>query len=131
MGFQTEFMILNDAAHMIKERPVEFADKIYDACLDGEASHKEYKYRGYYPDTYSMSLGNYCNPIVVSRPQHADVNKVYIAGKNDMINVSFSNWSEQYKRMVVNFPFIIDSHISILEHTLRDLKDLRKKIKND
>lgn len=127
MGYQTEFLILNDAAHMIKEHPLEFAEKIYDACLDGEHSRNEYKRMGYYPDTYSMSLGNCCNPIVASRPQHADVTKVYIAGQNDMINVSFSNWSKQYKNMTIKFPSILDGHISVLEQTLRDLKELRKK----
>lgn len=127
MGYQTEFLILNDAAHLIKELPLEFAEKIYDACLDGHHSYKEYKRRGYRPDTYSMSLGNHCNPIVASCPQHADVTKVYIAGQNDMTNVSFSGWSEQYKNMTIKCPSILDGHISVLEQTLRDLKELRKK----
>lgn len=130
MGYQTEFMILNDAADLIRKYPNEFAEKIYDACLDGEYSHKAYEYHGYYPDTYSMSLGNYCNPIVASRPQHADVTKVYIAGQNDMINVSFSRWSSQYKKMAINFPNILNGHISVLEQTLRDLKTLRQEIKS-
>jgi hypothetical protein len=128
MGFQTEFMILNDAVDMVRKYPMEFAKKIYDACLDGSHVYQMRKELGYYPDTYSMSLGNHCNPIVASRPQHADVMKVYIAGHNDMINVSFSRWSGQYKKMATNFPNILNSHISILEQTLRDLKKLRQEI---
>ena len=126
MGYQTEFLVLNDAVDQIKKYPQEFANKIYDACIGGDALRNKYKATGYFPDTYSMSLGSYANPIVASKPEHADVTKVYIAGKNNMINVSSSRWSKQYQQMATNFPEILNDHIRELEETLYDLKKLRK-----
>ena len=124
MGYMTEFMILNDSCGLIKTHKDEFCEKIYDACIGGQ-DHQMYKRLGYYPDTYSMSLGNYCNPIEVRRSHHADETRVIISGQNTMIDVTYPQWSAQYKDMAKRFPDILDGHIAILEQTVKDLKKLR------
>lgn len=131
MGYMTEFMILNDACDMIKTHKDEFCEKIYDACIGGRREHEMYKRLGYYPDTYSMSLGNHCNPVEVRRAHHADETKVIISGQNTMIDVTYPRWSDQYKNMAKRFPDILDSHISTLEQKLKELKKLKKELNKE
>lgn len=125
MGFQTEFMILNDAAHLIKDHPEEFAQKIYDACLGTSFMSKHWS-GDFYPDNVSLGLGNHCNPIVVNRSHHADDVRVLISGHNDMTDVS--RFSKSYNFTVNRFPEILDSHISILEYKLEELKEMRNRV---
>ena len=128
MGFMTEFSILNDGCHLIKDNPVEFANKIYDACID-VASYSHYKRLGYYPSTYNMGLGNFVNMITASRPHHADDRRIYISGRNSFDCLSHASFDKTLQKWATQFPDILDDRIKFLSDELKDLKNLRKKIK--
>lgn len=130
MGFMTEFSILNDGCSLIKENPVEFANKIYDACIDVH-SYRKYQQLGYYPTTYSMGLGNFVNMITASTPHHADDRRIYISGRNSFDCLSYASFDKSLQNWATRFPDILDDIIKFLSDELKDLKNLRKKIKEE
>jgi hypothetical protein len=85
MGFMTTITILNDAFDQIQKDPEEFVDQIQKG-LNGITDFGD---RGRNINTYG--IGNYCNPIIISKSQHADVDRLYLVGGNMMTELGYFN----------------------------------------
>jgi len=127
MGYQTDFTILNDASDQIKNHPLEFAEKMYNAMI-GHYHTTDYVNNGHFHNnTISLGIGNHCNPIVVNHYHHADDQRILISGGNNLFNVC--TYSRQYVQMAEQSPDILNNHIAILEDEVSALKKLRKDLK--
>lgn len=128
MGYQTEFMVLNDAASEIRQYPVEFAERIYEACT-GNLFYEKKRKRNleYVPDRVTIPLGNHCNPITALRPHHADERRIIISHCNAF--EAISPWSYSYREIVKNNPEALDADIRALKQELSELERLKRELK--
>lgn len=76
MGYQTPFMILNDAIHMLKEKKYQkkFCEDLYNAAIVSRRST-------------TISIGNHCNPVKALVSKHADCSRIIYCGQNSFFEI--------------------------------------------
>jgi hypothetical protein len=116
MGYLTTFTVYNDGCGEIPKHPEEFAQKIYEGCLDHEISDK--------------GLGSHANLIHVQRCRHADDHTIYVHMGNCVTEVN--PYSPEFAQLAQKCPEFADKLVRFLEDELKQLRkykiDRRKKV---
>jgi hypothetical protein len=112
MGYLTTFTIYNDGCDEIPEHAVEFAGKIYDACIANR-------------NVTSFGLGNHGNLVTCQKPRHASDNTFYAHAGNTLIEINYFS-QETIDNMKRNPEFFKE----ILDDMAYQVKELKKEFKN-
>lgn len=117
MGFLTTVTLYNDALHVFKENPKEFAEALFDG-IDLANRHHVSK---------SVSFKNHANYIDVQPSRHADDNTVYIHSGNSVFNLN--PWNKDFEELINRDPDIALNFIKKAELIIKEAKN-RQKQKN-
>ena len=115
MGYLTTVTIYNDGADQLRDNADEVAKALYDATQQRESK--------------SYCIGNHGNLINSQPTRHADEHTTYVHMGNCVIEMNA--YSAETERLLRNNPSFGDGLIKQLEWSLKLVKELRDKIKNE
>lgn len=98
MGYLTTFTIHNDALHVFKEHPEEFAKAIFAGIDAANRDHSE----------ANVGFHGYCNYITVQHSRHADDHTLYLHAGNTVLSVGeyedkFCEWAKRDPKAALAF----------------------------
>ena len=82
MGYQTVFMILNDAGHLVKQNQEQVIQNINEA-MSGVRMHRE--------QSRDFSIGYHSSAMKAFQAQHADIPQVFLAHGNDLVRLGYGS----------------------------------------
>jgi len=101
MGFLTTFTVHNDSADEILKYPKEFAQEVYDGCVNGKGRRK----------------GRFA---LIQQTRHADNHTFYCHAGNGLFEVSA--YSDTTGRLMVENPQFMKDIITEMSNNVRILK---------
>lgn len=71
-------------------------------------------------EIYEYGIGNHCNPIIISKSQHADLDRLYLVGGNMMTELGYFNDItnlELRKKFLKRAKYIIKEEEKLIKET--------------
>lgn len=118
MGYLTTFTIGNDALHIFKENPKEFAGALFAAM---EKANRSYR-------AEDMGFFGYCNYITSQPSFHADEQQLYIHTGNTVFNLN--PYRQDFEQLLKDHPATAEDFVASAERMIKECKAQIKKSKN-
>ena len=120
MGYLTTFTVYNDGADLLRKDTEELGEKLYHSCIG------VYTRNGRSGD---FGHGYHANLVKVQVPRHADDHTCYVHMGNTVTEMN--PYSEQTQYIINNFPDFFNSMLKHMESTVKELKKMQKKAKEE
>jgi hypothetical protein len=118
MGFLTTITIRNDHCDGIRDKPLEFAEDVYQACLGNTTRTVGGK---------EVRLGSCANGIILQRPRHADDHAIYVHRGNTV--QIMSPYDKETKELLTRCPEFFDKCLKQMREDVRELTKMQKERK--
>jgi hypothetical protein len=113
MGSLTTFTVYNDGVSLVKDNAQDFADKIYNAAIDGRVT--------------DIEVGHFANLVRVQKCRHADDHTLYVHMGNGVFEMN--PYSRETDDLFKRNPEFFEKVIKFIEREVKDLKKMLKESK--